>query len=362
MITLADEILALVKVGAEKLTAKVISQRLVAEIPNVRAAMHELNKSQRAFLMRERTDRTLFMTAPQPKGRKLLRICCVCGSAYEKHANGYLTACSQSCGLKLGWEKSKAKRSKQIAELRGTPEARQRQSELSKSFANTPEFKEKQSTISKQRWRDPEYRAKTMRGLRKAFSDEAVRDSISKKAFARWADPEFKQKVSAAIKRATNKPEVRRERSKRSKAMWADPELRARMSEKLAIVNSSPEQRQKIAKSQKANWDDPEKRRLRIERVRETRAKSRNYRRSPEKFEIVKRMLAEGATCKSIGKKIGESGAYVWAWAKAENLPVVPRKERCRQRMADPEVRKQLSIAISRAKRAKSAKHNEARP
>lgn len=103
--------------------------------------------------------------------------------------------------------------------------------------------------------------------------------------------------------------------------------------------------------SARKSWADPVVKAARIAKVLATRATTLSYRRNDEKLKVMRQMLGSGATCQAVGTVIGESGSYVWQWAKDEGIKTLSRGEFMKRRMADPEIRRQLSIAVKQAKR-----------
>ena len=80
-----------------------------------------------------------------------------------------------------------------------------------KKYARTPEARKRQSKLSKELWKNPEYQAKVISGLQEYYKDPNRRQEISERTTEQWRDPAHRNHVSK-----TNK-EI-------SLALWQNPE------------------------------------------------------------------------------------------------------------------------------------------
>jgi len=133
---------------------------------------------------------------------------------------------------------------------------RKKMSETLKKVKGTPQARKKQSNAMKKYYEDPEARKKTSETLKKVKGTPQARKKQSDAMKKYFEDPEARKKTSETLKKVKGTPQARKKQSDAMKKYFEDPETRKKRSEVLKKSQGTPEARQKYSEVHKKRYVD----------------------------------------------------------------------------------------------------------
>lgn len=237
--TLADETLdvlpRLLKLRPDGVPLALFVSELGADLPSIKRAARELNKSGLADLVRRLESRELFLAPLKYRPAVGYYFCAVCNTMFERPRRKYRVGtyysdrrtCSASCHAALTWKpETKAARCAAISAAHSTPAALARTAAHNKRRWGDPEQHRRLSEQNRREWADPIKGAKrkqTITAVQRRPESRALYSAIRKEW---WKDPAMRAKMIEAAKRAKNTPEFKAYFSELCRQRWRDPAWR----------------------------------------------------------------------------------------------------------------------------------------